>query len=530
MSKGKVFGRQNQFSSVGQPPIARSAFDRSAGTTTAFQAGKIIPIFCDEIYPGDTMNMRIGTKIRMTTQLVPLMSNIYVDLHFFAVPIRLIWSDWAKFNGEQEDPDSSIDFLVPEIVSTASTGYQVESVHDYLGFPIGVPDLTHSALWHRGHNLIYNEWFRAQDLQDSVPKNTGPGPDDPDDYGIYPRGKRHDYFTSCQPWPLKGGVDVVLPLGSIAPVIPDPVDSQPNFDVNGSIRAIGIIATGQSVDWFPNAPHPGADSAVEWNQTGLVADLASATASTIADIREAFVLQQLLETDARGGTRYIERVKNHFGVSSPDARLQRPEFLGGGSIKMGSTSVPSSMEFGTRPIGDLGAYSEAQSNHIGFTKSFTEHCIVIGYASARADLTYQQGLNRMFSRSTREDFYLPALANLSEQEVLNKEIMAEGSLNGGTSDAMVFGYQERWAEMRYKPSQITGKMRSTAPTPLDIWHLAQEFDTVPVLGAAFIEEDPPLERITAVDDEPHFYFDAWFLYKHVRAMPVHSIPGMGGRF
>lgn len=532
----------HNFSQVPQAQIPRSSFNRSHGYKTTMDAGFLVPIFVDEALPGDTFNLRMSVFARMSTPIVPVMDNMFCDFFFFAVPIRLIWNNWQKFNGEQEDPGDSTDFLTPQMVSTAVTGYSVGSIHDYFGLPTGVPGLSHSAFWHRAYNLIYNEWFRDQNLQNSVTVNKGDGPDLPTDYTLLRRGKRHDYFTSCLPWPQKGP-SVPLPLGTQAPI--RGISGAGVLDDKMYVTTTATAAPPKAIQTTATNPNPlqmvwggGYGTEIKWPQPGTpgaaynYADLSNATASTINALRQAFQLQRLYERDARGGTRYTEIIRSHFGVISPDARLQRPEYLGGGSTQITMQPVPqTSAQTGQpTPQGNLAAYGTfASSRGVGFVKSFTEHCVLIGLASVRADLNYQQGLNRMWSRSTRWDYYWPALSHIGEQAVLNKEIYAVGSANP-TQDAAVFGYQERYAEYRYKPSVITGQFRSTYSAPLDVWHLAQKFTSLPVLNSTFIQENPPVARVLAVPTAPHFLFDSYFDLKCVRPMPVYSVPGMIDHF
>lgn len=517
---------KHRFSEVPAAEIPRSSFDRSCGYKTAFDAGYLIPVFVDEALPGDTFNLRSTLFARMATPIYPLMDNLSLDTHFFAVPLRLIWDNWQKFNGEQTDPGDSTDFVVPTMTSTAVTGYAVGSLHDYMGLPTGVAAVDHSSLWHRAYNLIWNEWFRDQNLQDSVVVDRDDGPDDPADYVLLRRGKRHDYFTSCLPWPQKGP-GVQIPLGTTAPIVGlnMPFDGNAagnNFlqvrDSNGDLKGFGKGSGGTDrVYGFSTASGTGE----------LVADLTGAAAATINSLRQAFQIQKIYERDARGGSRYTEIIKSHFGVTSPDARLQRPEYLGGGSTPINISTVPqTSSTDATSPQGNLSAFGTALAQGHGFSMSFTEHCVIIGLASVRADLTYQQGLDRMFSRSTRFDFYWPALAHLGEQAVLNKEIYAQGT----AADDEVFGYQERYAEYRYKPSKITGIMRSTAAGSLDAWHLSQDFGSLPVLDDTFIVENPPVDRVIAVPAEPHFILDGFFNLKCARPMPVYSVPGLIDHF
>ena len=523
---------EHRFSQVPSVSVPRSQLDRSHGHKTTFDAGYLVPVYVDEILPGDTFNLGMSAFARLATPIHPIMDNIFMESFFFFVPLRLVWNNFEKFMGAQDDPGDSTDYTVPQFTGVR-TEVTTGSLFDYLGWPIDDATVTDTyavnSLHTRAYNLIWNEWFRDENLQDSVHVDYDDGPDTASDYVLLRRGKRHDYFTSCLPWPQKGDA-VSLPLGGLAPVVGI---GKLNTNFPDSLKEVWETDNTALQTYVDSDAVDGTAFYIEGSAASsalpkIYADLSDASAATINELRQAFQIQRMLEKDARGGTRYTEKIRAHFGVISPDARLQRPEYLGGGSSSVNISPIAQTSE--TTSASDqanLAAIGTVSTSGHGFVSSFTEHGVIIGMVNIRADLTYQQGLLRMWSRQTREDFYWPALAHIGEQTVLRKEIYTTGV---DAADDIVFGYQERYGEYRYKPSQITGLFRSGAAASLDIWHLSQEFGSPPTLDSTFIEDNPPIDRVIADSGEPHFIFDSYFNLRCARPMPVYGVPGLIDHF
>lgn len=530
--------------------IARSTFRRDHSVKLSFNVGDVIPFYVDEVLPGDTFQLKTSMVARLQTLLTPMMDNLYLDTYFYFVPNRIVWQHWRELMGENTQSAwiPKTEYSVPQ-VTAPSGGWSIGSIADYMGIPTGVANLSVNALPFRAYALIMNEWFRDENLSDplNIPVDdaTLAGSNGTNYITDVVKGgmpfkaaKFHDYFTSALPAPQKGpDVTISVSGGANYPVqaLPKDIEDVTSYPIRVKTyddMPYNVIGINKST-----APEPGSvwasqnspsGNAVFFTPTNLWAiNDGSVSATTINQLRMAFQIQKLYEKDARGGTRYIEILKSHFGVTSPDARLQRPEYLGGNRIPVNINQVVqnSATQADGTPLGDTAAFSVTTDVHGDFIKSFVEHGFVIGVMVARYDHTYQQGLERFWSRRDRLDYYFPVFANIGEQPILNKEIYAQGT----TQDDEVFGYQEAWADYRYKPSRVAGEMRSKAPTSLDVWHLADEYTTLPKLSDAWIREDKTnVDRVLAVTSavSNQMFADLYIQCKATRPMPVYSIPGL----
>lgn len=539
--------------------MSRSTFDRSSSVKTSFNVGDIVPFFLEEVLPGDTFNVRTSKVVRMQTLLTPMMDNVYLDSYYFFVPNRLVWNHWKEFNGENTESAwiPTTEYSVPQITSP-SAGWSVGTLADYFGLPTGVGGLSVSALPFRAYALVMNEWFRDQNLQDPlvvpvddatvVGVNSGNFVTDCAKGGLpYIAAKYHDYFTSCLPSPQKGP-DVTLSVASQGDL---PVFAKSDLVSTSFPKQAMKVAPVNGGSWSGNgvltaypqnsSPYRNYDvSAVDFGDSSVGSNHAiapvnlwaqssgNAIVATINQLRMAFQIQKLYERDARGGTRYIEVLKSHFGVTSPDARLQRPEYLGGNRVPINVNQVIQQSGTGAgadTPQGTVVGMSQTTDSNHDFIKSFTEHGYIIGVMVARYDHTYQQGIERHWSRKTRFDYYWPVFANIGEQAVLNKEIFAQGT----AKDNEVFGYQEAWSDYRYKPNRVTGEMRSAYEQSLDVWHLADDYSSLPSLSDSWIREDKnTVDRVLAVKSNvsDQLFADIYVSNRATRPMPMYSVPGL----
>lgn len=550
---------ESHFSLAPHVDISRSRFDRSASLKTSFNVGDVVPFFLDEVLPGDTFSVDTSKVVRMQTLLTPMMDNVYLDTYYFFVPNRLVWDHWKQFCGENTEsawiPET--EYTMPQITSPANSGWAVGTLADYFGIPTGVPGLSVSSLPFRAYALIMNEWFRDQNLQDPlvVPTddstvagvNTGTFVTDVAKGGKpFIAAKYHDYFTSCLPSPQKGP-DVLIPSATAGeyPVIGNgkalaltngtdiggfsgTYNSGSGFNVGSLGQSPSTTAGPQDQRKFGLLGVP-SQSQLGDNlfNSGLIAVASGGIGATINQLRLAFQIQKFYEQQARGGSRYTEVVRSFFGVTSPDARLQRPEYLGGNRVPINVNQIiqQSGTESSGTPQGTVVGQSLTTDSHSDFTKSFTEHGLIIGLMVARYDHTYQQGLNRLWSRKDKFDFYWPVFANIGEQPVKNKEIYAQGN----AKDDEVFGYQEAWADYRYKPNMVTGEMRSAYAQSLDVWHLADDYNALPTLSDAWIREDKStVDRVLAVQSSVsnQLFADIYVKNLCTRPMPMYSIPGL----
>lgn len=544
---------QHSFAQVPSVETKRSVFNRSHGYKTTIDFDKLYPVFVEEVLPGDTHILNASIFARLATPKLPIMDNMIVESFYFFVPDRTVWDNFKVMMGEVKNPDDTTDFYFPQI---EFEGIASLSVHDYMGLPVydGTETLSVSAMWHRAMNKIFNEFFRDQNLQDSLDVPTDDGPDDPSIYTIQRINKKHDYFTSCLPEPQKGPA-ALLPLGATANVLWREVDDIPLGQGDGKWTATkndgsSALASGYNMfmqhDMLPNKittfglTFGGGGEAIPGNPTNemslnpngsLYADLTSATQVTINSLRQAFQLQKMLERDMRSGTRYVETLKAHWNVISPDFTQQRAQFLGGGKIPVGIHPVQQTSETtANSPQGNLSAFGTVNGGS-GFTHSFTEHGRILGFIAVRADLTYQQGLHKKWTRLTKYDSYWPVFQGLGEQVVKTQELV--WTPGDTVNNNKVFGYQEYGAEYRYKNSEITGLFRSnvtTGFTSLDAWHLSQVWSGIPTLSSDFIKSDTPISRCIAVPSEPHLLVDIYYDYKSIRCMPIFGVPGMVDHF
>ena len=528
------------FSMISKPNVPMSSFTQRFRSTMTMDENYIVPIRTIEIVPGDTLDLDVANFSRLMTLKTPFMDNVYMDIMAFFCPYRILWKNFKKMMGEQNTPDEDINVSVPTVripaisAGTSAADDETLALIDYLGANPYATNYELSSLYFRAYNKIYNEWFKDENLIDSVVDEYDSDSSDITNYKLLKRGKRKDYFTSALPYPQKNNVAVSLPLGTQAPILA-------GTKMNELGNNLQLGTQGSTNGWFNIVQHPMTTSvhladlisgeSVHENtiiSSNLYADLSQATSATIMALRQAIALQVFYERCNISGTRYTEMIEGFFGISNPDARLQRPEFLGGKTLNLNMNTVPQTSATSSvssdkiSPQGNLAAYATiGEGSQRLFKKSFTEYGCVMIFANIRADLTYQQGVPRFFDMKSRLDFYNPTFAHLSEQVVNQSEIYATGN---DSNDKKVFGYQERDAQYRYMQNTIAGKLRSQDPQSLDYWHLAQEFDENVALNADFINENVPIDRVVAVQNEPHFLCDFQFTTVFTRPLPLYGTP------
>lgn len=540
--------------------ISRSRFDRTSTVKTSFNVGDLVPFYIDEVLPGDTFDVSTAKVVRMQPMVAPPMDDLFLDTYYFFVPNRLVWEHWINLMGENDTTSwyPTVDYSVPQLISPQNGGWNIGSIADYFGVPTGVPGLHVNALPFRAYAKIVNDWFRDENLVEPAVLTTGDAttqgsngsglPDYEKGGKPFVAAKYHDYFTSCLPSPQKGE-PVTVPVSNVSVPIDIPVTTSLTLN-DATVNTPAMVlqngpmlqsqqgyltwkqASGLGFD-FDVDPDPvrtiggNNEPLAPLNLRAIGNAVGSGFATSINELRMAFQMQKLLERDARGGTRYIEMIKSHFGVTSPDARLQRSEYLGGNRIRINVNQIvqQSATVSGSTPQGNPVGLSVTHDNADSFTRSFTEHGFVIGVMVARYPHTYQQGLERFWSRKTRFDYYFPVFANIGEQAVLNKEIYATGT----DSDNKAFGYQEAWADYRYKPSRVSGEMRSGHNKTLDVWHFADYYNKLPTLSPDWIKEDKNnVDRALVVSSSVsnQLWADIVINNRTSRPMPLYSVPGL----